>query len=470
VRRRILATVLACTALATTVLFLPAANAARGRERRSHALELQRDAMVVASRIPDGPVAPDVDLPRDGRDRYALYGVDGRRISGDGPEEADAPVRRALQDQAADVDDGEDLVTAVPLAAVDGHPQLVLRAEEPTTASDARVRATITELGLAAVAALVVAAVAGWLLVRRLVRPLDDLGEVAARIGDGDFTVTAAPTGLAELDRLGHALEASAQRVGRLVERERAFSADASHQLRTPLAALRTTLEAELYAPRDEPGLAVREGLEAVERLEATVTQLLDLARDQPLDRALVDIGELLRRHGARWEAVAASLGRQVVVIVEDAPRARASGSALTHVVDVLVDNALRHGTGRVTVRASRERGGATVTVGDEGTLDVVGDPERLFLRRESDRGSTGIGLHLARRLAEAEGGRLRLSSRAPTTFTLTLRPLAGIAEAAADAGHAPPPDAGHAPPSVAPQRPERCGGHDHRSDRGPGR
>jgi signal transduction histidine kinase len=281
-RRRILATVLACTALATAVLFIPAANAARDRERRSHALELQRDAMVVASRVPDAPGA-DLVLPAAGRDRYALYDAAGNRITGDGPERADGPVLRALQDQAVDVHHGDDLVTAVPLAAADGPPQFVLRAEEPGPASDARVRATITELGIAAVAALGIAAIAGWLLVRRLVRPLDDLGEVASSIGDGDFTVTAPPTGLPELDRLGLALEASAQRVGRLVERERAFSADASHQLRTPLAALRTTLETELYAPREQPELAVEESLEAVERLEATVQQLLTSpATDRP--------------------------------------------------------------------------------------------------------------------------------------------------------------------------------------------
>jgi signal transduction histidine kinase len=157
------------------------------------------------------------------------------------------------------------------------------------------------------------------------------------------------------------------------------------------------------------------------------VQHLLDLARDRPPDREPVDLGALIRRDAARWDALAAGLGRRVVGAGDGHTWAQASRSAVTHVVDALVDNALRYGTGQVTVRASHEQGAATVSVADEGTFDAGGpDVEPLFRRRESERGSTGIGLHLARRLTEAEGGRLRLTSRSPTTFTLMLRSSAG--------------------------------------------
>lgn len=214
-----------------------------------------------------------------------------------------------------------------------------------------------------------------------------------------------------------------------MLTRERAFSSDASHQLRTPLAALRTTLETELYAPRPDPRLAIEEGLDAVERLERTVVTLLDLARDEPPDRAELDVGRRLDAAVGRWAPVAAAQGRRLVACrTEDdgaAPRERiaahASASACDHILDVLVENALVHGRGTVELRAVPRHGVIGIEVADEGT--VAADAEaRLFRRRESWAGSTGIGLHLARALAEGEGGRLRLAQADGTTFELLLR------------------------------------------------
>lgn len=422
-RRRIIATVMAACALGVVLLFLPAARAVRDREHRAEVSDLQRDAMVVASRLPGDPLDADPAILADGAHRYGLYDGTGRLVAGRGPDPADDVVRRALTDIVVDGKLGEDLVAAVPLAAVDGVPGAVLRAEEPAAKSVGRIRASIARLGVVALVALAIAGVAGWLLVRRLVRPLETLRAVAQRIGDGDFTVETPVTGLNELDQLGDSLRSSAVRIDRLLTRERAFSSDASHQLRTPLAALRTTLETELYAPREDPRLAVRESLAAVDRLERTVSTLLGLARDEPPDRAPLDAALRLKAAAERWAGAAATAARHVEVDVEPgAPTtAHASSAAVDHILDVLVENALQHGRGDVVLAIGRRHGVTGIEVRDAGEVAADAD-ERLFRRRESLSGSTGIGLHLARALAEAEGGRLRLARHAPTTFELLLR------------------------------------------------
>jgi signal transduction histidine kinase len=274
---------------------------------------------------------------------------------------------------------------------------------------------------MAGIAALATAAaiVLGLFLVRRLVRPLHRLRDDARRLGEGDFSIDHEPSGVVEIDEAGDALEATAGRLAGLVERERAFSADASHQLRTPVAGLRTVLEAELEHPRADPGIALRDALGQVDRLEATMNELLALARDAhpagpfEVDAFLEDVAE-------RWEAAVRSAGRELVVRTPGEPiDVDASPVAMRQVVDVLVDNALRHGQGAITIDAG-ERAEATalsLRVSDEGD-GITGEPEAIFHRRQPDAAGHGIGLSLARSLTEAEGGRLRVTRLRPLELT----------------------------------------------------
>jgi signal transduction histidine kinase len=107
-------------------------------------------------------------------------------------------------------------------------------------------------------------------------------------------------------------------------------------------------------------------------------------------------------------------------------PVVHASGTAIATVIDVLVDNAVRHGSGTVTITLGAARpSGVSVTVADEGEL--AGDPNRVFERRSPEARGHGIGLALARSLAHAEGARLRLARRSPTTFELLIGAAAPV-------------------------------------------
>ncbi|MBO0840573.1 MAG: sensor histidine kinase, partial [Sciscionella sp.] len=121
------------------------------------------------------------------------------------------------------------------------------------------------------------------------------------------------------------------------------------------------------------------------------------------------------------WQRQLVERGRALRLDVDPTlPAVRVSVEAARQVLTVLLDNALVHGTGTVTVRVRDAEQAVAIDVADEGTVLGV-EEERLFARRSTPGSGHGIGLALARSLAEAEGGRLVLASREPTTFTLLL-------------------------------------------------
>jgi signal transduction histidine kinase len=297
---------------------------------------------------------------------------------------------------------------------------VVLRVAESTHEAGAATARAMTGLGLGAVGILVAAGLVAWALTLRLTRPIEALRGAAAQLGAGDFTVTVAPTGVVELDEVGEALTSAGQRIGTAMARERAFSADASHQLRTPITAMRTAIEAEQLAPRPDPTTILDELLAQTDQLEATVTTLLDLARETHTDRDPVDLRDIVEQARSSWAGDLAGADRSLHWRrPRDPVLTVASAVALGHVLDVLIENALRHGTGDITLAVDRVGHGARVQISDRGRLDAPLDA--LFERRSPSGQGTGIGLHLARSLIEAEGGRLRLASHEPTTFEVTV-------------------------------------------------
>jgi signal transduction histidine kinase len=270
-----------------------------------------------------------------------------------------------------------------------------------------------------------VAAVAGTRLVARrlatrLAAPLEVLADDARRLGEGDFTVSAdaADAAVPEVAAVQRSLSLTATRLADLLARERAFSAEASHQLRTPLAGLRLRLEEAATLPPGSPGVAeaIEGSLESADRLDRTVTELLALAREPAgARRSRVDVVALSRRV---VEEVGADGMAVDLVLPDDGACISGSEAAVRQVLTVLLENARVHGEAPVTVTVRDAGPAVALDVADSGALTV--DESALFATRSPAEGH-GIGLALARRLAEDQGGRLRLRSAAPTTITLLL-------------------------------------------------
>jgi signal transduction histidine kinase len=417
--RRILLAIVATTALAVTAFAIPLAVAVRNRYRTEEFLELQRIAAEYARSVPD-EVGSDTPIPESKYDPDHDIGIysNNRLVVGEGPATADSFVLGAVNDTASG-QEGTALVTAIPLR-LDQPNGTVIRVAENDGEVLGRTRTAWLIMALMGLAAIGLAAAVGWSLARRLGRPVRRLRDDAVRLGDGDFAIGATSSGVAELDATSQALAATARRLDAIIQRERAFSADASHQLRTPLTALRVTLESERMAPRENHDIVFDEAIEQIDRLESTIDSLLALARGHSDDRRAVDLTVRVAEATARWKRRADHVGRRIVAapVEEEIAEPHVSASALDHALDVLIDNALRHGRGRVTISAHPVEGGAAIDVSDEGRID--GDGGGVFHRRR-DRSGHGIGLTLARSLIEAEGGDLSVVSTNPTTFRVLL-------------------------------------------------
>jgi signal transduction histidine kinase len=215
-----------------------------------------------------------------------------------------------------------------------------------------------------------------------------------------------------------------------LIERERAFSAHASHQLRTPLTALRLQLETGLAGPQRSFEPAIRAALATADQLERTIDDVLELARSDEHLHHRVDLDDLLDDLRRRWHGVLAAQDRPLQISTQSLPqqRAAASAAAVRQILDVLVDNAYRHGQGAVTVQARDADGAIAIDVLDEGRAGGGRTPDP-----DPARASRRLGLPLAQQLAESQGGRLILAGHeGPTRFTLLLAHAGHDVDAAA--------------------------------------
>jgi two-component system, OmpR family, sensor kinase len=235
--------------------------------------------------------------------------------------------------------------------------------------------------------------------------PPDELGELVDTFN-------------AMLDRL----EAGFQSMGR-------FTADASHELRAPLALMRSEVEGTLSRARskDEYRRALESVQGEVEHLSRVADQLLILARADagalvPAKES-VDVADFLHETAARWEPAAEARGARIEVTAPSSGYVEADPALLRRVVDNLVDNAVRHtnaGTA-VAVRAYSADGGWNVEVADHGPGIPPEFRDRVFSRfsrpdtaRSPEDGGAGLGLALSEAIARAHGGKLSLEDDAP--------------------------------------------------------
>lgn len=303
------------------------------------------------------------------------------------------------------------LYVAVPIAA-GGLVEGAVRITYPTSAVDARI--THYWLILLAIAAFVLAlaAAAGTRLAAFLIRPLRELERAAGAVGEGDLATRArVDEGPPEVRSLAAVFNETVARLEQLLRSQSEFVADASHQLRTPLTALRLRLE-NLERDLAEPGRRDLEGaLDELERLARLVDGLLVLARADAHDApsGFVDLSALVSDRVAAWAVRADDLGVRLVAQAADGGKVRASRERLYQVLDNLIENALEASPARGTVTVSATE--SELRVRDEGPGL---SPEQLehafdrFWRARTGAGS-GLGLAIVRRLVAADGGEVEL-------------------------------------------------------------
>lgn len=270
--------------------------------------------------------------------------------------------------------------------------------------------------------ALAVAGGIGLVQGRSVAADVTSLADRAERLGSGQKRTPLKATGLPEVDRVAELIDRSADRVERLIAAERQFASDASHQLRTPLTALSMRLEEILQAedPRTVREEA-RSALAQVERLATVVEHLLDNVRDNNLRAGPVPLDDVVLQQVVEWEPAFHAAGRLVRASGTRGLVALATPNGLSQVLATLLENSLIHGAGTVTVSTRSTGISLVVEVTDEGPGVPPELGPRIFERSVSGRRGTGLGLAVARELAEGEGGRLELVQQKPPVFALFL-------------------------------------------------
>ncbi|MFC8346805.1 sensor histidine kinase [Streptomyces sp. NPDC057280] len=254
---------------------------------------------------------------------------------------------------------------------------------------------------------LCVVAAVTWLVTRRALRPVEDIRREMAEITASEDLARRVPEPDThdEVARLARTTNATLAALEASVERQRRFVADASHELRSPIASLRTQLEVAAAHPEL---LDLDGAVEDTVRLQRLAADLLLLARldagEGPGARR-VDLGEVARREAR---------GRDGVSVAAEAVEVIGSRGQLERVLGNLLDNAQRHARSAVTVSVRRDGAWAVAEVADDGDGVAAADRERIFERfvrldeaRSRDDGGAGLGLAIARDVAARHGGTL---------------------------------------------------------------
>jgi signal transduction histidine kinase len=283
---------------------------------------------------------------------------------------------------------------------------------------------------------LLLATLGGYLLAAAALRPVESMRRRASAIS---ATTPGArlpvPPSRDEIRDLALTLNEMLARLEAALEHERRFVADASHELRTPLSLLKAELELALRRPRsaDELRAAVGSAAEETDRLALLAEDLLLIARSDQDELGLrieqVDLGELARTTADRFAERASSAHRSLAVEVAPGTDVQADRLRLEQALRNLVDNALGHGAGTVTIAARRNEDVTELHVLDEGPgfpADVASRAFERFSRGEDARarGGSGLGLAIVEAVAHAHGGTVgitRNGTRAGTDVWISL-------------------------------------------------
>lgn len=469
-RRRLVASYLALTAFVVVILGVPMARTTLDSERRQLRAGIEHDAFVLASTLQDalsagpptasGPARSAVEgyHARTGA-RVVVTDAAGTAIADNDPP---APGERSfrtrpemvaalsgrvgIEERWSQTLGHRALFVAVPVAS-GGEVNGVVRVSVTTASVERAVRARLAGLLLAVAVTFAGAAVVAVLLARSLTTPLRSLGGVARAFGNGDLGRRAdEESGPPEVRDLAAEFNAMAARLAELIASQERFVADASHQLRSPLTALRLRLEAmEFAAPerREEHRTAA---VTEIARFSRTIDGLLELSRPAgPSPGSVADPAAVARDRLEHWSALAAERG---VLLRADATLSstallavQAGPDRMAQVLDNLIANAIDAtsgeapsggsgpgGAGEVVVGVRASTSGVSITVADNGPGMSDDEIARAFERfwrarsTSSDLSGSGLGLAIARRLVVADGGTITLARAAGGGLLATVR------------------------------------------------
>jgi len=454
VTRRIALALVLLTAAVLIAAVVPLALGAIAHERDAFVQDTARTANSIATLAKETLEGHDFDDPTL---RTALHGAERAgdevlvfnarnktepALSSSGAPQ-DQVVWRRLADEAAGQHGTSTQLTKNAVIAVEtiwgsgkasGTPIGTVVLERPTGPLNQNIANLWLYLSVLAGAAMIAAVLVAIYLARWVSRPLARLDAAAGKIADGDLTVRAQPGyGPPELRRMAATFNMMAGRLETLVHGHRAMLADASHQLRTPLTALRLRLD--LLATDAPPATAAElaGAQEEIARLSRLVDGLLATARAEAMTEQLetIDVFEAVAERVSAWQPVAD--GHDVKLITEVGGGARRDGTGsgsgshpmvalgaghLEQILDNLIDNAIdaiggAEGGGGGTVRISAANGesGPVLTVADDGPGMTAQERSRAFLRYTTgSQNGTGLGLAIVHRLVTANGGAIKLA------------------------------------------------------------
>jgi len=409
-RLRVILLVMATSSLVLVSFLVPLALVLRSFAANQAVSKATTQAQQLTPLVGTGALGGVVDQANaaNGGSRITVFLPSGQELGQPAPRTA--TVARAAT--------GQSFTTVGPagaevLAAVQGLPAgtAVIRIFVPAAALREGVTEAWLLLGALGLGLLALSVVVADQLARSLVRPIAALAQASDLLATGDLTARATVAGPPEVRRAGTGLNRLAARIGDLLAHERETVADLSHRLRTPLTALR--IDAESLRNHDEMA-QLSADVEAVER---TVNEIIRAAR-RPAGGGtggMCDASLVIAGRAAFWQPLAEDQERPMAVDVAPAPvLVGVSGEDLAACTDVLLENVFSHtAEGEAFgVRLSRRAGGgAWLVVADDGPGFPDTDPTERGL---SSGGSTGLGLDIARRIAEASGGTLTIG-RSPS-------------------------------------------------------
>jgi signal transduction histidine kinase len=458
VRRRLLLSYLAVAVLVLALLEIPLAISYADNERSDLADKVQRDAVALSTLVEDSlehgaAISPTVrrvltDYTSKTQGRAIVVDAKGRKLVDSAPTGSEdfasrpeiasalsghiAVGRRHSQTLGTDL-----LYVAVPVAS-SGVVHGAVRITYPMSAVNARIHRYWTALGVIAAVVVAVAVAVAVALSRWVVRPLLRVEQAAEEIGAGNLDLRAPVEGPPEVRRLAETFNSMVTRLDVLMRSQDEFVADASHQLRTPLTALRLRLE-NLERDVNAEGLQGLAGaLAEVERLAALVDALLVLARADRTGPSpqLADVGAAITDRCDAWTPLTDERGVELDARLEGPLTALVTPGRLEQVLDNLLANALEASPpgGTITVSARSRQQSVELHVTDEG---LGMSPEQRarafdrFWRGGRDGDGFGLGLAVVHRLVTADGGTVELRRSATGGLDAVVRLPAGVAASA---------------------------------------